>query len=135
MLVVSHNIDGLLERTALPREQFVSIHGTLFRYPVPIVRVPILIFPNMITLLFRLSVFRPMWTYPPAIFLCRKSKKLISLIVPHATVSRPGILWFGEELPKNGLATVDDFLAGQGVARAEVKKIDVVIVFRTSAMV
>jgi NAD-dependent deacetylase sirtuin 5 len=136
MFVVSQNIDGLLARTALPEEQVVHLHGSIFslqcsneichykelsNYDDPL--VPALTIPSTV------DISSPHMPLPhvseldlPQCPICRK-------------IIRPGVVWFGEEVPKTELLKVDQFLdRGEGSTEAE-KKIDLMIVVGTSAMV
>jgi NAD-dependent deacetylase sirtuin 5 len=130
MLTVSQNVDGLLESSGMTEgHDLVNLHGSLLNvqcadpacgyaehgnYHDPI--VPGLTIPDS-------DISDPEVSLPVT------SKDDL----PHCprcihSLIRPEILWFGEDVPKEKLAKVDEFLSGE-------EKIDLMIVVGTSAMV
>jgi NAD-dependent deacetylase sirtuin 5 len=135
MLIVSQNIDGLLERAGLAEERLINLHGSLFslhcansacsyteqaNYQDP--QIPALTIPA--TEISTLEVPLP---------------SISKEDLPHCptcktNLVRPGILWFGENVPKSKLAQVDAFLQGEKDGEQD-GKVDLMIVVGTSAMV
>jgi NAD-dependent deacetylase sirtuin 5 len=136
MLIVSQNIDGLLERTNLAEDQLVRLHGSVFslrcsndactykdpsNYDNPL--VPALAIPSNVDI------------SSPDSLLPQITKEDLPQCPTCNNLLRPGILWFGEELPKEVLGKVDEFLEGEGGATEDEKKVDLMIDVGTSAMV
>ena len=99
-LLVTQNVDDLHARAGLPKEKMVQIHGDIF-----VTRCSRCDF----------SVWErdEEWQEIPRCANC-------------AAIMRPGVVWFGEQLPWNELQRVENFLDGRGC--------DIVIVAGTTAL-
>ncbi|KAI9691075.1 MAG: hypothetical protein M1822_008695 [Bathelium mastoideum] len=143
-MTLSQNVDGLSQRAGHPRDKLQLLHGSLFdvkcsdfwckykeqnNFEDPI--VPALAIPTD--------------EVDPTSNETRQAKELdISDVrvqlpevsdrdLPHCPVCktgilRPGVVWFGEALPADVMATVENFIK-------ESKKIDLILVIGTSARV
>lgn len=130
MLTVSQNVDGLLESSGMTEgSHLVNLHGSLLNvrcadhacdyaehgnYHDPI--VPSLVIPET-------DISDPDVPLPGI----SKNELPYCPKCIHSLV-RPGILWFGEDVPKAKLDQINEFLAAG-------EKIDLMIVVGTSAMV
>jgi NAD-dependent deacetylase sirtuin 5 len=127
--VVSQNIDGLLERTSIPEEKLISLHGSIFslrcsndiceykedsNHKEPL--VPALAIPSAVDISL------------PSVPLPEISKKDLPQCPICNNFLRPGILWFGEEIAKTNIVQTNKFLN-------EAKNVDLMLVIGTSAMV
>lgn len=136
---LSQNVDGLSQRADHPRDQLQLLHGTLFNVKcsqrncnyivedftdpiVPALAIPTETDPTS-NASRELDISSPDVELPkiPASSLpqCPKCEK---------GLLRPGVVWFGEALPKDVIQNVEDFLSeGEGV--------DLIMVVGTSAKV
>ena len=99
-LLVTQNVDDLHARARIPPEKMVQIHGDI-----------------LVTRCSRCDFDRHEHEHEHEVGIPRCSKC--------SAVMRPGVVWFGEQLPRNELERVEDFLDG--------RTCDVVIVAGTTA--
>jgi NAD-dependent deacetylase len=115
-LLVTQNVDDLHGRAGIEKENMVQIHGDIF-----------------VTRCSRCDFDRHEYEHPPPPRLRRTSEQEQEQehegVVPRCpkcrALMRPGVVWFGEQLPRNELERVEDFLDGGAC--------DVVIVAGTTA--
>jgi NAD-dependent deacetylase len=109
-LLVTQNVDDLHARASTPAERMVQIHGDIF-----------------VTRCSRCRFERHHYEHPPSQSCGVAGEQERS--VPRCTVCRaplrPGVVWFGEQLPSNELARVESYL--------DHGPCDVVIVIGTTA--
>ena len=113
-LLVTQNVDDLHARAGIPAERMVRIHGDIF-----------------VTRCSRCEFERRDYEHPPSPRLRRtgEQEQQQDNVVPRCTkcdaLMRPGVVWFGEQLSRNDLERVENFLDGGAC--------DVVIVAGTTA--
>src|SRR5262249_20764340 len=103
-LLVTQNVDDLHARAGSPRETMVQIHGDIF-----------------VTTCSRCDFNRHDYEHEHE----QEQQDVIPRCAKCGALMRPGVVWFGEQLPWNELQRVDNFLDGGGC--------DVVIVAGTTA--
>jgi NAD-dependent deacetylase len=96
-LLVTQNVDDLHARAGLSKEEMVQIHGDIF-----------------VTKCSRCGFNRRDYEHPPSPRLRRTSEQERGDVVPRCpecdALMRPGVVWFGEQLPLNELQRVESYL-------------------------
>src|SRR5439155_12720729 len=100
-LLVTQNVDDLHERAGVSPEKMVQIHGDIF-----------------VTRCSRCDFKRYDYEHPPSPRLRRTSEQeheceqgdIIPQCAECAAIMRPGVVWFGEQLPWNEVSRVENYL-------------------------
>lgn len=129
LLVVNQNTDGLLEREGMGEGRMVNLHGNLLDLKCADSKCGFVELGNHRDPIVTGLTIPEFGISDHNIPLPVISKDDL----PHCprcrhSLLRPGILWFGEDVPKEKLARVNEFLVAE-------EKVDLMIVVGTSAMV
>jgi NAD-dependent deacetylase len=96
-LLVTQNVDNLHARAGLPNEKMVQIHGDIF-----------------VTRCSRCEFSRLDHQHPPSQSYGAAGERERKRVLPRCpkcnALLRPGVVWFGEQLPWNELQRVENFL-------------------------
>ena len=98
-LLVTQNVDDLHARAGMPAQKMVQIHGNIF-----------------VTRCSGCGLERQDHEHPPSLRLRRTSEREQENFVPSCAecgrLMRPGVIWFGEQLPWSELQRVEDYFDG-----------------------
>src|SRR5215467_1770880 len=123
-LLVTQNVDDLHARAGVPAKKIVQIHGDIF-----VTRCSRCEFERCDYEPSQSYVAASEHEHPPSPRLRRTSEQEQEEGIPKClkctALMRPGVVWFGEQLPRNELQRIEDFLDNESC--------DVVIVAGTTA--